>query len=575
MHIAIIGGGPAALFMFDRLIHSGLSDLEITIFEKQPELGAGMPYSPEGANKEHVTNVSSNELPTLPESFMVWVSRQPKELLQTFHIDLGQFHEFRVFPRLLFGKYLTDQFHLLINEAKKHKILTRVLLNTIVDDIEDEPQDNTVIVHTSEARYTFQRVIICTGHNWPKKLEGNHPGYFDSPYPPSKFSERMDNAVAIRGSSLTAIDAIRTLARKHGAFETTSGGRFIYRLSDENPNFRLVMHSLGGLLPAVRFHLDDTQLSRDTVLSPEEVSTYKAAHGGFIPLDLLFEHHFLEPLKEQDPGLYETLRHMKLEEFVEHVLSFREQVDPFNLLKAEYAEAEKSIKRKQSVHWKELLAVLSFAMNYPAKHLSAEDMLRLQQHLKPLISIVIAFVPQESCREMIALHDSGILSIVSVDKKSHVNPQDKGGIIYAYTDEHGNMHNDRYKYFVDAVGQPALPLGSFPFESLVRNGVVSPATLQFKSPEEGSRLMKEGNHRISVDSKGDYFLQVQGIAINDQFQLVDRYGAFNERIYNMAVPYMGGFNPDYSGLDFCETASLKIISAIHEERKPDALMQQT
>ncbi|WP_192501012.1 hypothetical protein [Flavobacterium sp. PL002] len=56
-------------------------------------------------------------------------------------------------------------------------------------------------------------------------------------------------------------------------------------------------------------------------------------------------------------------------------------------------EAEKSIKRQQSIYWKEMLATLSFAMNHPAKYFSAEDMQRLQTVLMPLIYIVIAFVP--------------------------------------------------------------------------------------------------------------------------------------------------------------------------------------
>jgi hypothetical protein len=30
----------------------------------------------------------------------------------------------------------------------------------------------------------------------------------------------------------------------------------------------------------------------------------------------------------------------------------------------------------------------------------------------------------------------------------------------------------------------------------------------------------------------------------------------------MAVPLMGGFNPDYSGLDFCEFASGRIVARL-------------
>ena len=43
-----------------------------------------------------------------------------------------------------------------------------------------------------------------------------------------------------------------------------------------------------------------------------------------------------------------------------------------------------------------------------------------------------------------------------------------------------------------------------------------------------------------------------GITINDNFQVLDKYGAYSDRIYIMAAPYIGGYNPDYSGLDFCE-----------------------
>ena len=36
----------------------------------------------------------------------------------------------------------------------------------------------------------------------------------------------------------------------------------------------------------------------------------------------------------------------------------------------------------------------------------------------------------------------------------------------------------------------------------------------------------------------------------------------NERIYMMAVPFIGGFNPDYSGLDFGEAASMRIVGKL-------------
>lgn len=36
----------------------------------------------------------------------------------------------------------------------------------------------------------------------------------------------------------------------------------------------------------------------------------------------------------------------------------------------------------------------------------------------------------------------------------------------------------------------------------------------------------------------------------------------DEHIYIMAVPCIGGYNPDYSGLDFCEEASERIVKSL-------------
>jgi len=75
------------------------------------------------------------------------------------------------------------------------------------------------------------------------------------------------------------------------------------------------------------------------------------------------------------------------------MMKLRNTLDLFLLLKAKYTKAAKSIKRHESVYWKEMLAVLSFAMNHPAKYFSAEDMQRLKKVSMPLILIIIAFVP--------------------------------------------------------------------------------------------------------------------------------------------------------------------------------------
>lgn len=561
--IAILGGGPSGLFMYKRFVDENRTDITIDIFERKKSLGAGMPYSTDGANDEHITNVSGNEIPDLVTSIAEWIRTVPQETLQRFHIDPDNYNDYKVLPRLLFGQYLSAQFTLLKQKAAEQGIPTNIYFNSVVTDIIDHPQRSVVVVEIGgRDKYEYDHVIICTGHNWPVKHEGTVPGYFDSPYPPAKLAFQVNHAVAIKGSSLTAIDGIRTLARHNGSFSKDTEGKLIYIPADTSPDFKLVMHSRNGMLPAIRFHLEDSHLGKDTVLSKEDVTAHRASNGGFLSLDYVFDKNFKQLLSTKEPEFYAKIKDMKIEDFVELMMDLRERLDPFQLFKAEYIEAAKSIKRKESVYWKEMLGVLSFAMNYPAKYFSAEDMQRLQKVLMPLISIVIAFVPQSSVEELLALHEAGVLDIISVGDDSHIEVVPEGGIVYHYTDETGIAHASPFQTFVDCVGQPHMSYQELPYESLRSGKTVSPARLMFQDAAVGRAAMENEDSHVETDGKGNYYLKVSGITINDSFQAIDEYNALNERIYMMAVPYIGGFNPDYSGLDFCEAASATIIKSI-------------
>lgn len=562
LRIAIIGGGPSALFMYKRLVESGNKNFDIHVFERNNRLGAGMPYSEDGACKEHITNVSDNEIPTIVNPIEEWVKSKP-DIALNFKITPANFNEFKVLPRLLFGAYLSAQFQLLLEKAQQQLIDTTLHLSVKVEDLIHKKEANKVWVITEKRKLEFDVAVICIGHSWPRKWEGRIAGIYDSPYPPCKLNLKLNHPVAIRGCSLTAIDAIRTLSRNNGCFEKKENGKYTYNLALGSEHFKLVMHSRSGLLPAVRFHLEDSHLRNDALLTKKEIDEHRKKNDGFLSLDFIFEKDFKDLFAEKEPEFYRFIKNMSMEEFVDHIMDLREKLDAFTLLKAEYAEAEKSIKRKESIYWKELLGVLSFAMNQPAKHFPAEDMLRLKKTLMPLISLVIAYVPQSSCEDLMALHDAGVLDIISVGDDSEVIPQDNGGIVYQYQDDNGENQHIKYQIFVDCVGQRALSFEEFPFKSFLENKNISQATVRFKSPAEG---LKYGElHPQEVICADDhYYLKVSGIKINDNFQIVDGEGSSNNEVYMMAVPYISGYNPDYSGLDFCESASQKIVDHILE-----------
>lgn len=562
MHIAILGGGPSGMFMFKRLIEANNGFDKITIFERKDKLGAGMPYSTEGANKEHITNVSSNEIPAIVSPITDWIKTLAKHELTAYGIDVGHFSEYKVLPRLLFGQYLSWQFEALKRIARDKNIAYEILYNSEVTDIiDDRNGGRTEVEINHDTKFTFDRIVICTGHIWPKKHEGIIPGYFESPYPPAKLQLKIDHPIAIKGSSLTAVDAIRTLARNNGTFRRDTNNKLVFEPLHAASGFKMVLHTRNGMLPAVRFHLENSHLNNDLLLTRQEINKHIEENNGFLSLDYLFDQDFKLPIKSKHPEFYEQIAHMNLEEFVAAMMDLRERIDPFQLLRSEYAQAEKSIKRKESIYWKEMLGVLSFALNYPAKHLSAEDMQRLQRSLLPLISIVIAYLPQGSAEELMAIHDAGLLELIAVGDDSEVTPVAGGGIVYHYKDESGAKSACHFATFIDCVGQPHLRYEDMPFKSLLDNKTISPAKLKFKSADAARTALSEGKE-VTKTSNENYYLKVSGIAINDAFQVLDEYGAANERIYMMAVPYIGGYNPDYSGLDFGEAASAAIIQSL-------------
>jgi len=559
--LGIVGGGPAALMICKRLIESGQPRVDVEIFEASATLGNGMPYSHRGANIEHVTNVSSDELPDLITPLVDWVKSQPGDTLSQFGLERDQVHEKEVIPRLLFGQYLTAQFEAILRQAAKQNLNFKTHCQEMVSDLNFSEDGRCVRVTTdSGAIVEFDSVVICTGHQWPQKLEIVVPGYFDSPYPPAKLRARFDNVVGIRGSSLTAIDAIRTLARANGRFHNEESG-LKFLPNEDSQNFSVVMHSRHGLLPCIRVHMEEPHTAEETLISQSEIEQNIEANDGFLQLDFLFDRGFKQQLAGSDPSFFKQIKDMNLETFVQFMMSMREAIEPFELFKKEYEEAKKSIRQERPVYWKEMLSALSFAMNYPAKHLSAEDMIRLQQHLMPLISVVIAFVPQESCDELIALHEAGRLKLVTDGGNGSVELSEYGEIVYSNLDENGSERQTTYKTFVDCIGQPHLSIDSFPFPGLVKNGAVSHARLKFRDQDCGRTLQAEGELKVEK-LDGNYYLRVSGAEITDSFQLVDSGGKASEQLYLMAVPYMGGFNPDYSGLDFCERASQLIVDNI-------------
>lgn len=558
--ISLIGGGPAALFMLKHIYENKLQLKKIFVFERNERFGVGMPYGKYGSKEEHVANVSANELPILFESFTNYIKRKPDQGFEDF-VKGGNINEYEVIPRLLLGNYLEEQFKIYVSEIIKMGVEVELYLNVNVENIKNHGDSFQIITERETVNSDF--IVICTGHLWNKNFEGQVENWIDSPYPPSKFAGTMNFPVAVRGASLTAVDAMKTLSRCNGTYKKLNDGSLEYILSDESPDFKIHLYSLCGFLPALRFHTEDEAFDTKWTMSNEEIHEYKNKNGGFVDLDYVYKKNFLDRLKVKDEKFYDRVKDLSIEEFVEEMLTIRNELDSFVLLKAEFSEAEKSINRNQSIVWKEILSAFSYAVNYPAKHFPAEDMLRLKGKLMPLISIIIASLPQSSYHEIMALYHANVLESFSVDRESEVVPDEKFGAVYKIV-KSGKTQEVKYNMFVDAIGQKPMNYGDFPFESLKDDQLISTGFLYFKDHRAAEEEVSKGNPNVKQDSTGKYYLLVTGLNIGDHFENKDIYAVANKRFYNMSVPFIGGLNPDYSGMDFCDTSAERIVDSISE-----------
>lgn len=560
-HIGIIGGGPAALFLFQKLIQDHLP-IEISIFEKSQRLGAGMPYSSEGANPEHIANVSAHELPALPQNVHEYLKENHVFEYPEYY-DGNEFNKYKVLPRLLLGDYLESQFHKLLLLADKKDIKVNVHLSSNVLDIVPVTDSTFDVILSDEKRVQIDIAVVCTGHFWKKINEDTISGWYDSPYPPSKLNNIVNIPIAIRGTSLTAIDAVKTLARNNGQFYKNDEGILEYRLDSNYPEFRIDLFSTGGHLPAIRFHSEEEYFSFKWTMTDEEIQSYRLQNNGFVHLDYVFENSFKKPLKEKDYSFYEKIQNLSIEEFASTMLERRDLLNPFDLFRKEYVEAKKSIEEKKTITWKETLSAFSYAMNYPAKHFPAEDMLRLKKLVMPLITIIIAELPQSSAEEILALYSQNLITLTEVDLDSEVTMIDEK-ITYCFKDENNTDVKKTYNVFIDSIGQKPLHFNEINFVTLKEKGLCSEAFLTFNEIDDKDISVKEVSKQIDIIS-GKHVLKVPGVLVGDCFEAVYKDGSHSDNLFFMAVPLIGGLHPDYSGLDFCATAAKKISKKISNQ----------
>jgi hypothetical protein len=585
--LAIIGSGPTAIFLLKHLLdemallHEKVA--EISIFEKSLILGMGMPYSPLTTDRYNMSNISSEELPELPESFADWLrARDPSEL-KALDLEGVEISDSEVYSRLALGQYLQCQYATLVSRLMETGIHISEYSGCEIADIQDRPDHAKVTVTTATGtQFEFDRVVIATGHRWANKDRPSQ-GYYASPWPMAKLlpdeGEVHNFAIGTLGASLSAFDVISSLTHRHGIFVKETG-RMTYQPAPGTEDFKIIMHSSQGMLPHLQF--DQVEPMREIYrhVDRETLLGLLDTHG-YLRMETYFDQvcrHALSDAFQKDE-MYAMVRHLadpkfSLSDFVEEMNDKHDYDNAFEGMRTEMVEAQESVLNHQPVHWKEIMDDLMYTLNFHAELMPAEDHLLLHTKVMPFLLNVVAAMPLNSADTILALHEVGKLDIIP-GNVSLPDEQPEPGLTTVNVDDEGQETTHQYRMFIDCSGQKPLELDEYPFPSLVKDGSVRKARAPFDKADQAEESVPEEKQEHLFKDHGHLLYHTGGIDIDGMYRVIGQNGQSNPRIYDVAFPHTPGVRPYSYGLQACSDTSAIVVAAWVEEIKADEPVENT
>lgn len=491
--IAIIGSGPTGIYTLKGLL-AAAQPLSITVFEIEAEPGKGTPYHPHVNDRSMLANIASYELPAVCETLVAWLNRQSDGQLSSLNLSRDRIDERRFYPRVVLGAYFHAQFRTLIERgvAAGHSVMVKPLHRVI--DIVLRREDIQLTARSADGEvkeYAFDHAVMATGHNWPDVTEVK-PGYFVSPWPASALKKIEAGAVGILGTSLSAIDAVMTVATAHGAFMLDAAGILQYNIAQGSETLHFTMMSRKGLLPEADFYFDYPH-------PPLQFCTAEAvdgliAHGSVNLLDDVFELFRMELVAcDEDYAATLGLAFLNVESFAEAYFAARESADPFVWAASNLAEAEQNEVNRYTVRWRDAILRMHEVIARVVPHLGDTDLKRFHRKFKTVFVDDYATVPHESIHRILALRRSGKISILALGNHYKIDTDEvaKGAVLR----HHGT--SQAFDAFVDATGQPAMSVDDLPFPSLVAQQVLKAAA----TPED-TEIVAAGGEEVITRTGG-------------------------------------------------------------------------
>lgn len=552
--VAVVGDGPTSLYFLKHVIKNRSTDLQVTFFGASKRVGVGMPYEASLVGWENLANIACEEVPDLQVSPHEWLSSQSDSWLLKYGADRRLIGPAFIPTRHLLGEYLESQFQSLLYSAAKIGIPITCMRRTLVTDL--VPLDGGVNVlyrnagsREDETMY-FDHVIVATGHSFPQtdSPSGDEQAarVLSSPWPVAKLENISARKIGLIGSSLSAVDACLTLARNNGTFRRDFDGRLTYTPNPDAAALKIVMHSRRGMLPPVRYHFEFPRFEMHSYVGETEIREHMRENKGFLSLDHVFDNVFKSVLKGKSPEFFKKIEGMNLEAFVAFIEDRRRIDTPFELLKEDYLNSVASSRDRTPIFWREVLDDITYTLNFYTRYLNRADRTRLEKYFMPLVTYLVAVLPQQSCEHLLALRAAGCLDLVRIGDDLSIE-ETGGETVVAFSDPAGDgMKRLSYDLIVDCRGQKPIDVSSFPFRTLVNKGAVRQARL---TTDAGS--VEEGE------------LMLRGIDVDENLRPLSKSGPPTPGLYILASPIIHGHYPYHSGLPFCNEVARIAAADLH------------
>lgn len=494
VRVAIVGSGPTALYALQELINCP-SPLTVVMFESSDVAGKGTPYQRGMNDPAMLSNIPSVEIPALSESLVDWLRRQPARYLAEFDTDRDHVSDRTFYPRVVLGDYFRAQLQaiLAVGKAARHEIVIREGVEVL--DIAPVGDRFTIRAAEPAGEDMFDHVIIATGHGFPSAPETS-PGYFEAPWPATALRSIPSGRIGVLGTSLSAIDAVMTIATVFGRFVRTPEKGLEY-ISD-NDDLRVMMMSRKGLPPEADFYFP-IPYEEPRICTREAVSE-RIALGSSGLLDDIFD-LFRRELAHADPQYAERigLEDLTVDTFAEAYFGVRDQFDPFEWAEVNLAEAKSNYARQHKVAWRYAILISHEIIETSVTSLTADDLARFNRSFKSIFADDYATVPHLSIERLLALHRANKLQIVALGDQAKVSRGglERGAIVS------GAAGDLQFETFIDATGQKSLSADELPFPSLRQHGLVAPALT----------VTQRGSHRRTggIDIDASYRPLIAGV----------------------------------------------------------------